>query len=98
MNWQYIAGFFDGEGSINVTRRGKPTIFYRVDMSQKYPEALEAIQEFLGYGIIYHRYDGKRNIYELRINRKSDIIDFVTHVLPYSIVKREKIIWLLTKI
>ena len=46
MNWAYIAGFFDGEGSITF-RTTKNSLACIVSMAQKDPLVLEAINLFL---------------------------------------------------
>lgn len=50
MNWDYIAGFMDGEGSIikKPKRNG-----FRIMIPQTNEEVLEKIKQFVGSGFIY---------------------------------------------
>ena len=45
MNWDYIAGFFDGEGCLYKNPRGKHS--YAISIAQKDKKTLENIKEFL---------------------------------------------------
>jgi len=48
MNWDYIAGFFDGEGCITYGRSKR----YRIMISQTHKEVLESIRDFVGVGYV----------------------------------------------
>lgn len=48
MTWQYIAGFFDGEGSIVTKRDG-----YALMISQTNEEVLNNIKNYTGVGNVY---------------------------------------------
>ena len=48
MNWDYIAGFIDGEGSIIRRKR-----VFNVIISQTNFEVLEQIRKFIGRGYVY---------------------------------------------
>ena len=50
MNLQYIAGFLDGEGCIQIVKTTKAP---NVSISQSSREVLEAIKEFVGAGGVY---------------------------------------------
>jgi predicted metal-dependent RNase len=58
MNWDYIAGFFDGEGTIYVSITTKVTGGYGLHIrpickfSQKDKRILEEIRDFIGFGVI----------------------------------------------
>ena len=51
MNWDWLVGFIEGEGSFSVNHRGEP-VFY---ISQKEKEILDKIQEFLKMGKVYEK-------------------------------------------
>ena len=93
MNWDYIAGFFDGEGSI--TKVGKNS--FRITFAQNNKDVLDAIKLFLnGYGI--HSWITKKrpskaypnNIgYHLAFAKSEAVRLFLTQVIPYLIVKKD---------
>lgn len=85
----YIAGFFDGEGSINITNKGQ----VRVVMSQKKPEVLYWIRDTLGGGTVRQltkrgeAYECWRyGVYSIR-----QVCSFLDMVLPYVVVKRREV-------
>ena len=83
MNDDYIAGFFDGEGSAMIltvrVKRGEK-MFYRfrpvVKISQKTRPALQAIQRHLGYGTVVYN----NGIHILEIEGLDGVIDFATKI------------------
>lgn len=74
MNLDYIAGFFDGEGSVSLQFHRMPACKYgyqflpTISIAQKTRPILEEVQNFLGFGRIYgghtHRFQivGHSNI------------------------------------
>lgn len=98
MTWEYIAGFFDGEGSIAT--RGEKTITPHVGLCQSGREGemvLTVIQDFLRNEEIKSdvRLDmsgGKlvRPMWRLRMTERNACIKFLRSVIPYLIVKKVK--------
>jgi len=88
MNWSYIAGFFDGEGS--VTHNGKG---YRITVPQTNEDVLNKIRDFTGVGhVIKLR---KREIHWkdswlYYIANKKDVCRFLNKAGPYLVVKQKK--------
>lgn len=89
---QYIAGFFDGEGSVSIAFRQpqggwrvSPSYVLQVAIAQIDPRPLIAIQERYG-GRIYHSGVGRRTWAWNVSARKAR--PFLEAVLPYLIVKR----------
>ena len=82
MNWSYLAGFIDGDGSIRCYDK-RP----RIVIGQKDPEALYLIREFLELpnAVGFSKSSG---IYYLQINRRSHVRTVLENVLPDLIVKR----------
>jgi len=98
---RYIAGFFDGEGSvsINIWKSKENKFGYiltpSVSMCQKQIKVLEIIQEKLKFGKIEKIFEKKEisskgNAYVLRIERK-DMKKFIKDIKPFSIVKRQQL-------
>ena len=103
MDWSYIAGFFDGEGSISVSKISKKqgkirayqilVRFYNSDL-----DVLNKIKEFLGCGKIYQnnkKTDDRNILYELTISSKSQVQNILINLLKFSISKKEKINYIL---
>ncbi len=87
----YVAGFFDGEGSVVVrfVRDGRYRAGYRVSTKvvfvQKERGVLEEIRETLGMGHLYRRRDG---VWYLEIYRREDLRRFVDLMVGRVVVKR----------
>ena len=84
----YIAGFFDGDGSISaecVNQRWYPS----VSMSQKDPMILLWIQGFFGGRIDVVGGVGYGDSHSLAL-RKEERIQFLRAVLPYLKIKRKR--------
>ena len=87
MTWAYIAGFFDGEGS--VTRNGHG---YRITIPQTHERVLIEMKKFVGYGSIMKTTTRKshwKQSWTFFISRQSEVKHFLNHVQPYLIVKKE---------
>lgn len=82
----YVAGFFDGEGSISIKNPGKNTS-YRICISiaQKRPEPLFMIQARWG-GSLNKR---DNNISTLLMFSKK-AVSFISDIYPYLVVKRKQ--------
>jgi len=102
MNWDYLAGFFDGEGNLHTGFiKNKQACQLRIRIYSTNQGVLEQIKEFLGdEGYIYtkkaSRNDPNRNlVYEFVILKKEDCLLFLKNIYPYSIIKKEQITYLL---
>jgi len=90
MNWTYIAGFFDGEGSITYNGKG-----FRITIPQTNEEVLLSIKKFTGYGnIIYiaKRKSHWSDSWSYYVAKQTEVYDFVKKVKPFVIVKKSLII------
>ncbi len=96
ISWPYLAGFFDGEGSICFS--GRNTC---IQLPQAGPQGeliLVEIQRFLdGYKIqsnLYYRLKSsplsKLEDHRLFIQKKHDAKKFLSNILPYLNIKRVK--------
>lgn len=86
MQWEYIAGFFDGEGSILFN--GKR---FRITMAQTNHEVLEQIRVYAGFGNIFKAYKKKahwKDCWIYFVARQEDVYTFLAKVSPFLIVKR----------
>ena len=88
MDWKYIAGFFDGEGSITQTQ-GR----HRLYITQANLEVLELIKAFVGYGKvspITKRKNHWKDAWVYFIGDMHQVQQFLEGILPYLIVKKDK--------
>lgn len=92
ITWAYIAGFFDGEGSVFQAR---PRISALVSIVQAEQHVLQEIQQFLVQHCIPSVVRAKsmcstyrKPQWVLSISKNADTIKFLSHILPYLQVKR----------
>lgn len=87
---QYAAGFFDGEGCINVSSlRGKP--FVRILVVNTNIDILEKLQQTWG-GDIQKNYKPKshwKQAYTWRLQH-SACLEFLQDIYPYLVVKKNQ--------
>jgi len=102
MNWAYITGFFDGEGSIVFYRKktGSNLIYPIMCFTNANRKVLEEIHQFVKCGGISvdHYADEFRNhkqTFRLQIAKFSKLRELASQMLPHSIVKQEKLTQLL---
>lgn len=95
MDYSYIAGFFDGEGSVMVLTvkyslgsRVQYRIRPVIKIAQKTRYILDSIRDILGYGTILI---GKNGCNTLQINGHDNIKDFISKVGPYVIIKHKQL-------
>ena len=80
----YIAGFFDGEGSVYRNSHRA----YIVRFSQKDPAVLKWIRRKLGFGRLIHT---KAGYHALQVNRQADVVVLYETIGPYLQVKGGKL-------
>lgn len=96
MTWQYIAGFFDGEGSISYNGKG-----YRLTISQSHYTVLKQIHTFTGVGHIFKvtkRQAHWKDSWVYSISKQSDIVLFLKQIKPYLVVKKGLVVDILPKL
>lgn len=92
MEWSYVAGYFDGEGSA----RFKATLV-EISFANTHTGSLNAIKDFIGCGTIYKHWSKERDFiraskcYTLSISRHQDVLRVAKEMLPHSIIKAEKL-------
>ena len=95
MNEEYLAGFFDGEGSLII--RFIPDKRYRsgfqvninINITQKNLEILEKIKQYLKMGYIsYHKRD---KLWHYNIYKKQDIMKFIELIRGRVFVKNKRL-------
>lgn len=100
MNKNYIAGFFDGEGSamiLTVRMAKRIGTIYRfrpvIKIAQKELDILRGISKYLGYGHVTnydHVLNGKRfSMGNFIVNGLDGVLQFVEDIAPYSELKKD---------
>jgi len=95
-DWAYIAGFFDGDGSLMAqvkNRRDTSTgwrIMFTICLYQdtNHREPLQWMRDILGIGYVHDRNDG---ISELRINGYSQVMRVLQGVEPFVRFKKKQV-------
>jgi hypothetical protein len=88
MDWKYIAGFFDGEGSITHNGSG-----YRITIPQTNFSVLNQIANSVGAGHVMRvnkRQKHWRQSWTYFISTQADVSRFLKKIYPYLIVKRSR--------
>jgi hypothetical protein len=93
MNWDYIAGFFDGEGYVFVGNR------LLLSISQVNLSVLQEIQKFSGLGNIIENNDRQnkrwnenwQDSYIYQITKTTEVAEFLEHIQEKVIVKKPKL-------
>lgn len=93
MTWNYLAGFFDGEGHVRWDCGKDGCLKFTWHITQKNQEVLDEIEYFLiEYGLNPRRQPNKeKHCGCLILYRVSDIEFVCKRLLPKVIVKREQI-------
>ncbi len=91
----YLAGFFDGEGSliIRIRKDNRYKTGYQVELkvniTQKNEEVLKLIQKRFGFGKIYfHRRD---KLWHYNVYRRAEIKKFISAIRGRVIVKKKRL-------
>ena len=87
MNICYIAGFFDGEGTLNTSSNR-----WRISIPQTHFGVLNEIKEFVGFGNIYKTKKKKEHHKDAWVYVSSDrkeVLNFLLMIDPFLVVKKE---------
>lgn len=96
VSWSYIAGFFDGEGSITHNGRG-----FRVTIPQTNLGVLLEIKKFTGVGYVIKiakRRAHWKTAWIFYVASQRDVRSFLRRVQPNLILKRTRIARILKKL
>lgn len=95
MDYSYIAGFIDGEGSIWLRHDGNFRR-WRISFTQQYSDALNQIKEFLKIRNKLYYFQAKSGIskgryyYHLNIDKRTVIHQILKNCMPHLILKKEQ--------
>lgn len=90
----YLAGFFDGEGSISIRRRldREKSLDIRIGITQSFPRGrllLKEIQYSLGVGHVYHKEKTKRG-WHFVVTKIDDCRELLLLIVPFLKIKRSE--------
>lgn len=99
LGWAYISGFLDADGSITLHKgSAKKAGAHRIESSQgvvliaqriRWP--LDLIRRAVGYGsIVVKKNSLGNNVYEWRVTKENEVIDFLINYLPHGINKQKQ--------
>ncbi len=98
LSWQYLAGFFDGEGCLYISRqKGKkknPYYTPRVVIANTNEEVIGLIEKSFHGSTAREGFEirpGRRRPWYVEIYRRDRIKKFLKGIYPYSIVKKKQI-------
>jgi hypothetical protein len=91
--WIWLAGFFDGEGTILVskyirTRDGRLRVVPEVMVSNTSKPVMMNIAETIDMPLAERKREDRKWIYELRIRKLENIVLFLEKIIPYLRIKR----------
>jgi hypothetical protein len=94
----WLAGFFDGEGSLGVYNRrnrkgGKVFPSYVLSVPNTYKPALEKCKQLTTAGNVCNKpytQENHKPQWVWRVYSQRNVIDVLTQLLPYLVIKREK--------
>ena len=97
--WPYVAGIFDGEGSISIHKPTDPTASYKCQIVI-YNTSIELMKWLLGNfgGTFYSRENNpsgwtktySRPIHRWQISGRKNKENFLLGILPYLVIKKEQ--------
>ncbi len=97
MNWDYVAGFFDGEGNLHVNQvrggSGKTAYQLLIRIYSSNKKIVEELRDFIGFGKIYLK--RKTEVYEFTISNKEEARRFLENLKGKTILKKDQITFLL---
>lgn len=96
MTWEYIAGYFDGEGTVWCSPRGKSTNKCSLRWLNNHLSSLEVMQRFMGVGrVVARKPNLNPNIqqqYYLEISKRSEMLYVLPHLKTSCIIKLPKLL------
>lgn len=101
MKIEYIAGYFDAEGSLYIgkdIRRNNATRL-SLEITNTHKDTLLRIQSFFGVGRVVKKFPSnlsRKELYRFRVYSRSDLKKVLCPMVPFLIEKRRKALELLS--
>jgi len=98
LSWQYLAGFFDGEGCLYISKqKGKKKNSYytpRLTIANTNEEVIGLIEKAFDGCVAREGFEireGRRRPWYIEIYKRARIKQFLKNIYPYSVVKKPQI-------
>lgn len=82
----YAAGFFDGEGHVQLSRNNNGSYYAKTTVAQRLPQALSKFQSIWGGGVYL-----SNGCHYWKLQKQVDVIAFLVDIQPYLIVKQAEV-------
>lgn len=92
----YIAGLFDGEGSVGWYEKSRTLTVLVCNTNFK---ALKWLQDHISYGTVNIKYENRndwQNMWEWKIHSRQHVREFLSLIRPYLIIKADQVDLLLS--
>jgi len=96
MNWAYLAGFFDGEGSVYFPKKRFGHVSPQLDIVNTNHQVMLSIKRYLDRKLTktirierQARSGNHKDIWRIRITNHNDVLFICKKLIKYSIVKRD---------
>ena len=92
-DWAYLAGLFDGEGSVGIyKRKDSPSPSVQLVIQMTDIKDLRDLYELFDAGFFFtFQRNGRKKIGVWKISKRSDLQEIIPKILPYSRVKRSQL-------
>lgn len=93
MDKKYLAGLFDGEGSISVRqRKNRNDLTFEIKIYNSSKEILNLKKEMEDEGLIWHISESKakKPVYCISLTKMEDISKFISFIIPFLRIKKEQ--------
>jgi hypothetical protein len=101
IDWNYVAGLFEGAGWITTQRRpSRRTIYVNIGLAMNDPEPLLAVRQYIGGGRVNGPYDragggvvepgSYKQRYVMMLTRREDIDRFLNQIYPLLSPRRRE--------
>lgn len=84
----YLAGLFDGEGTICGYNQAQKWVTPKVGIKQKNREVLDWVRDLTGFGNVY--FNG--TAHEWTAQKRDNVIQFIEWIEPHCIVKSKQLL------
>lgn len=96
MQSEYLAGFFDGEGSVSYSTTVSGKVRVNLVVYNTFREVLVVFQKYFNLGTIRATYKGKRHfgkkeVYAWIVNSRRPKLKVLKELYPYLIVRKEQV-------
>jgi hypothetical protein len=92
MDWHYVAGLFDGEGTISYGGKNRTQVAVAVTQSKPNVVLLEALADFLDDEEIVFSWGEQPKYYRITISAQAEVRSCLDRMIPHLILKKDRAI------